>query len=72
MTSLGATDFPRGVNRWLVLFELYILEGIPSVESQFKLLRVVGGSRMVDVWLPVKGDSKSHGARPVHQITSMI
>ena len=26
----------------------------------------------VDVWLPGKGNSNSHGTRPVHQIISMI
>ena len=30
------------------------------------------GSGKVDMRLPGKGDSKSHGARPVHQIISMI
>ena len=28
--------------------------------------------RKVDIRLPGKGNSKSHGARPVHQIISMI
>jgi hypothetical protein len=28
--------------------------------------------RKVDVWLPGKGNSKSHGARPVHQIISLL
>ena len=31
-----------------------------------------GAPRKVDVRLPGKGDSNSHGARPVHQIISMI
>jgi len=30
------------------------------------------GSRMVDVRLPGKGNSNSHGARPVHLLISMI
>ena len=29
-------------------------------------------TRQVIIRLPVKGDSKSHGARPVHQIVSMM
>jgi len=33
---------------------------------------VVAGSRKVDIGLPGKGNSNSHGARPVHQIISMI
>ena len=32
----------------------------------------VSGSRKVDVWLPEKGNSNFHGARPVHLITTMI
>ena len=35
-------------------------------------LRAVGFSWKVDVRLPGKGDSDSHGARPVHQIISML
>ena len=31
-----------------------------------------GPSRKVDIRLPGKGNSKSHGARPVHQIITMI
>ena len=30
------------------------------------------GSKKVDVGLPEKGNSKSHGARPVHSIITMI
>jgi len=33
---------------------------------------VVPSFRKVDVRLPGKGNSNSHGARPVHQIISMI
>jgi len=29
-------------------------------------------ARKVDVRLPGKGNSNSHGARPVHQVTTMI
>ena len=34
--------------------------------------RTVQGSRKVDVRLPGKGNSNSHGARPVHLIITMI
>jgi len=34
--------------------------------------RPVAGSRKVDVRLPGKGNSNSHGARPVHLIITMI
>jgi len=33
---------------------------------------VVSGYRKVDVRLPGKGNSNSHGARPVHLIITMI
>jgi hypothetical protein len=39
---------------------------------QVPWLQVVAGSRKVDIRLPGKENSNSHGARPVHQIISMI
>ena len=35
-------------------------------------MQLAGGDRKVDVRLPGKGNSISHGARPVHQIISII
>ena len=33
---------------------------------------LIGRTRKADVWLPGKGNSNSHGARPVHLIITMI
>ena len=40
--------------------------------SECRTLRVCSGTRKVDVRLPGKGNSNSHGARPVHLIITMI
>ena len=41
-------------------------------EKRRERARIPARSRKVDIMLPGKEDSNSHGARPVHQIISII
>ena len=40
--------------------------------SNHQPVHIQAGTRKVDIRLPGKGHPNSHGARPVHQIISMI
>jgi len=50
----------------------YWCECAKRLLATLTLRRMILGSRKVDVRLPGKGNSNSHGARPVHLIITMI
>jgi hypothetical protein len=62
MTSLGQSFAPRHRHR----------HGQEITTRSMPSIGFYGGSRKVDVRLPEKGNSNSHGARPVHLIISLI
>jgi len=56
----------------LDLEKMHVLPGDPEAGSYIEQLQVHSRPRKVDVRLPGKGSSNSHGAGPVHLIITMI
>ena len=55
-----------------VLYEPHFLDRGTQRDVDSTAREIDGLARMVDVRLPGKGDANFHGARPVHQIITMI
>ena len=74
-TGFSRACAPPILRTWL--HQVYFIRMHQDASGLFRYvqvpwLQVVAGSRKVDIRLPGKENSNSHGARPVHQIISRI